>query len=57
MAVTFYEVPVGARGLACDDCGGMVDGSERGRAAHLRWHAQRAELAENVVDLRERLSA
>src|SRR5689334_10085127 len=50
MAVSFHSVqPTSAPTLACDECGCVVDGSERGRSAHERWHAGRDEI---VVDLR-----
>lgn len=57
MAVTFHPVPIGSRGLACDQCGSLVDPSEEGRTAHGRWHKERAELSDEVIDLRQRLSA
>lgn len=36
--MTLYEVVTNSHDLACADCGCRVDGSERGRAAHQRWH-------------------
>ena len=45
MAATFHTVPTGARGLACDLCGCLVDPSDEGRAVHQRSHP------EPVVDL------
>lgn len=52
MAVTFHEVPIGARMLACDDCGALVDPSEQGRAAHQRSHEVVVDLTGEVELLR-----
>lgn len=43
-----YQVAVGGPDLACEDCGCKVDGSERGRAAHRKWHER-----QQVIDLTE----
>lgn len=55
MAVSFHRVE--APLLACDDCGCAVEQTDRWRAVHQRWHEEREEIASNVVDLRERISA
>lgn len=47
MAVLFHKAD---STLACDECGCMVDSSERGRVAHESWHNERDQV---VVDLRE----
>jgi hypothetical protein len=49
MTVTFHPA---TSSLACDDCGCMVDASERGRAAHQRWHKSEIEVVGCVTDLR-----
>lgn len=51
MAATFHPVqlPPNVPTLACDECGCLVDQSDRGRTAHSRWHEEREEI---VVDLR-----
>jgi len=37
--VTFHAVAANAAVLACDLCGCVVDGSDRGRSRHQAWHA------------------
>ena len=44
-----YAVADQAPRLACDECGAVVDGSERGRALHERWHQPVAEAVDLVV--------
>lgn len=44
--MAFYETSSQARTMACDVCGCVVDGSERGRGLHARWHEP-----EQVIDL------
>lgn len=45
VAVTFHASS--GRLLTCEQCGCVVDGSERDRALHQEWHRQSAE----VIDL------
>lgn len=52
MAVSFHEVAVGARMLACDECGSLVDPSEQGRAKHQRTHDVVVDLTGEVQLLR-----
>lgn len=47
--MAYYEMR-GGTPIACDTCGGVIDGSERGRTLHAEWHREREEI---VVDLRE----
>lgn len=49
--MTLYEVRTNSPDLACEDCGCRIDGSERGRAAHQRWHDRQSIM---VVDITER---
>jgi hypothetical protein len=46
MSVTFHRC---SDGLACDQCGSLVDPTDRGRSSHQGWHD-----AMTVVDLTER---
>lgn len=50
VAVTFH--PASGRSLTCDQCGCVVDASERDRALHQEWHNRNAE----VIDLTGRVA-
>lgn len=48
--MAFHEVPARAQVLACDDCGCVVDPTDRGRTAHEQWH-ESLRAAAPVIDL------
>ena len=50
--MAYYETRSENRPMACDECGSMVDSSERGRTLHAAWHAERAEIVVDVRDLK-----